>query len=51
MGNKITHKYHLPTCNWLKHIRSVNIIKYTSVQDAVAAGYIPCKDCNPPIIK
>lgn len=45
MGSKNSDKYHLPTCRWAKQIKQENIVCFSSVEDATAAGYQPDKGC------
>jgi methylphosphotriester-DNA--protein-cysteine methyltransferase len=44
-----SNKYHHPSCRWAQKFRSENLASFRSAKDALAAGYIPCKVCNPPI--
>ena len=43
-----SNKYHYPTCLWAQKIKPSNLIKFSSPEEALKAGYIPCKVCNPP---
>lgn len=45
IGNKNSHKFHLPTCRHLPDEK--NRIYFKSKDEALAAGYTPCKVCNP----
>lgn len=45
IGNKNSHKFHLPTCSWLPDTK--NQVTFDSREDAISAGYVPCKRCNP----
>jgi methylphosphotriester-DNA--protein-cysteine methyltransferase len=47
-GSKTSNKYHYPTCKWTKQIKSSNLIKFRSPEEAQKAGYIPCPVCKPP---
>jgi competence protein ComEC len=40
-------KYHYPTCNAAKRIKSSNLITLASSAEARAAGYSPCNACHP----
>lgn len=40
--------YHLPTCDGGRKIYLGNLVNYTSVKDALAAGKKPCPHCKPP---
>jgi hypothetical protein len=40
--------YHNPSCAWARKIRTEDLVKYTSPEEAKKAGYKPCKFCKPP---
>ena len=48
VGSKKSDVYHYPTCRYVKKILPENIIWFSSVEDARAHGYRPCKVCKPP---
>ena len=48
VGSKKSDVYHYPSCRYVKQILPENIIWFTSVEDARAHGYRPCKVCKPP---
>lgn len=48
VGSKKSDKYHYPSCQWAKQILPQNEIWFSSVADAKAKGYVPCKVCKPP---
>lgn len=48
VGSKKSDVYHYPNCRYVKMIKPENIIWFTSVEDARAHGYRPCKVCKPP---
>jgi len=48
-ASKNANKYHYPTCRWAQKIKSKNLIIFKSPEDAVKAGYVPCKVCKPPL--
>ncbi len=48
-GSAKSKKYHIPTCRWAKKIKEDNRIVFASPEDAVKAGYEPCKTCKPPL--
>ncbi len=48
-GSKNSNKYHYPTCRWAQKIKSYNLKRFSSPEEAVKAGYIPCKVCRPPL--
>lgn len=45
IGNKNTKKFHRPTCSTLP--AEQNRVYFQSRNEAVVAGYVPCKRCNP----
>ena len=48
VGSKNSNKYHNPDCKWAKKISSKNMVTFKTAQEAVKAGYVPCKVCKPP---
>jgi methylphosphotriester-DNA--protein-cysteine methyltransferase len=44
-----SNKYHYPSCRWVKKSGSANLETFDSVKDSLAAGYVPCKVCKPPV--
>lgn len=48
LASKTSNKYHKPNCKWAKRIKPTRLIKFETVEDAVEAGYIPCRYCKPP---
>jgi competence protein ComEC len=48
VGSRNSDKYHYPTCGYAKKIKPENLRWFNSAAEAVAAGYVPCKGCNPP---
>ncbi|NYE57121.1 thermonuclease family protein [Carboxydothermus ferrireducens] len=47
VGNSRTKKFHYPDCRWAKEISPANRVSFSSREQAVRAGYVPCKVCNP----
>lgn len=47
VGAITTGKFHYTSCQWANRIRSENRVYFNSRQEAVNAGYIPCKVCRP----
>lgn len=45
IGNRSSHKFHRSTCSFLPNPE--NQVIFDSASDALAAGYEPCKKCNP----
>lgn len=48
-ASKNSNKYHYPDCKWAQKIKSENLVKFKTPEDAIKAGYVPCKVCKPPI--
>ena len=48
-GSKNSNKYHYPNCVWAQKINPNNLIKFGNPEDAIKAGYVPCKVCRPPV--
>ena len=48
-ASKKSNKYHYPECRWAKKIKPYNLIRFSSPEEAVSAGYVPCKVCKPPL--
>jgi len=47
-GSKNSTIYHFPSCSWAQKINPGNRVVFPTAQDAVNAGYRPCKVCKPP---
>ena len=47
VGSKSSDKYHYPDCKWAKKISPKNLVTFKTAQEAVKAGYVPCKVCKP----
>jgi methylphosphotriester-DNA--protein-cysteine methyltransferase len=47
-GSKDSTKYHYPSCKWAQKISPKNLVKFSSPEQAIKAGYVPCKVCKPP---
>ncbi|KNZ68658.1 DNA internalization-related competence protein ComEC/Rec2 [Thermincola ferriacetica] len=45
IGNRNTHKFHLPSCSYLPNPENQVIFK--TREAAISAGYVPCKKCYP----
>ena len=45
IGNKNSKKFHLPSCSTLP--AEQNRVYFKTREEAVKAGYVPCKKCNP----
>jgi hypothetical protein len=48
VGSINSNVYHYPSCYHVKQIKAGNLVTFNTLADACAAGYRPCKDCNPP---
>jgi methylphosphotriester-DNA--protein-cysteine methyltransferase len=48
VGSKNSNKYHNPDCKWAKKISPKNLVTFKTAEEALAAGYVPCKVCRPP---
>jgi hypothetical protein len=49
-GSKNSNKYHKPSCTSAQNIKSNNLVKFNTPENAIQAGYIPCKVCKPPSV-
>jgi len=47
LASKSSSIFHKPECRWAKNISEGNLVSYTSKDEAIKAGKIPCKTCNP----
>ena len=47
-ASKNSSKYHYPSCRWAQKIGSSNLVKFSSPEMAMKAGFVPCKVCKPP---
>jgi micrococcal nuclease len=47
IGNANSKKFHRPECDSVPTIKDTNVIVFQNREDAVEAGFIPCKACNP----
>ena len=48
VGDKMSKKYHLSSCELVNNIQDANRMFFSSVANALARGYTPCKLCKPP---
>jgi len=48
VGSRNSNKYHYTWCRWALKIKPENLVVFNSPEEAIAAGYIPCKVCKPP---
>ncbi|MBQ2831160.1 Ada metal-binding domain-containing protein [Methanobrevibacter sp.] len=47
VGSVKSDKFHELSCPHVKKIKEANKITFSSRQDALDAGYTPCRTCNP----
>ena len=48
LTSRKSDKYHYPDCRYIRQILKSNLISFSSPEEAIKAGYIPCKACKPP---
>ena len=48
VGSKNSDVYHYPGCHYVDRIYPDNLVYFDTVEDAINAGYRPCKVCKPP---
>jgi hypothetical protein len=49
VGSIKSDVYHYPSCYWAGEIYPSNLISFDTPEDAIDAGYRPCKVCTPPL--
>lgn len=47
IGNANSMKFHYQSCRWAQKIRPANRVYFDTREEAIEAGYIPCKVCKP----
>lgn len=47
IGNSNTGKFHYTDCRWVKKMSENHKVYFESREDAIDAGYVPCKVCKP----
>ncbi|WXJ79113.1 hypothetical protein MTMBA_11950 [Moorella thermoacetica] len=47
IGNSSSKKFHYPDCQWAQKISPRNRVEFISREEAINAGYRPCKVCQP----
>lgn len=47
VGNANTHVFHYSSCSYVNRMKEGNKVFFNSRDEAIAAGYRPCKVCNP----
>lgn len=49
VGHSKSKKVHAPTCRWATQMSERNRVYFDTYEEAVAAGYTPCKMCRPEV--
>jgi methylphosphotriester-DNA--protein-cysteine methyltransferase len=47
VGASTTGKFHYESCRWAQKIRDDHRVYFESREEAIDAGYVPCKVCRP----
>ena len=47
VGNSNSRKFHYANCTHARKMNQKNRVYFNSRDEAVNAGYVPCKRCNP----
>jgi len=47
VGNARTHKFHYASCYYVAKMNESNKVWFETREEAIEAGYIPCKVCRP----
>ena len=47
VGNANTKKFHYADCSSVGKMNPANRVNFNTRDEAVNAGYVPCKRCNP----
>ncbi|HHV76593.1 MAG TPA: hypothetical protein GXX39_04370 [Syntrophothermus lipocalidus] len=47
IGNSNSKKFHYPDCLWAQEISPKNRVRFSTREEAIEAGYQPCKACRP----
>lgn len=47
IGNSNTGKFHYADCRWVQKMSENHKVYFESREDAIDAGYVPCKVCRP----
>jgi len=48
VASKTSNKYHASSCAIAQKIAHENLLTFNTPEEAIQAGYGPCKTCNPP---
>ncbi len=49
-ASKSSARYHVPDCQWAREIGPKDLVKFKTPEEAIRAGFQPCKMCKPPTI-
>lgn len=47
VGNAKSKKFHYADCSFVAKMNSANRVDFNTRDEAVNAGYVPCKRCKP----
>ena len=47
IGNKKSMRFHSPSCRSVTQMKEKNKVEFSSREEAIDSGFIPCGDCNP----
>jgi len=47
IGNRNTGKFHYASCYWVTRMNPANKVPFKTRDEAIRAGYVPCKVCKP----
>lgn len=47
IGNKKSMRFHYPDCHSVSQMKDKNKVEFSSREEAIDSGYIPCGDCRP----
>ena len=47
VGNASSKKFHYANCTYAQKIKASNRVEFSSREEAINNGYIPCKKCSP----
>lgn len=47
VGNANSKKFHYSDCSAAQKIKSSNRVEFSSREEAINMGYVPCKKCQP----
>lgn len=48
VASKFSIKYHLSNCKQVRGLQEQNKITFSTPEEALKAGYVPCGVCKPP---